>query len=84
MVGGDLKRALAEVVRARIAAQAKLEHARGEETAMRKLVNAARLMREHEGLAELKKLALLERAAEGGGNTLVLGLDSASGLARKG
>ncbi|MEQ1894291.1 MAG: slipin family protein [Planctomycetota bacterium] len=75
MVGGELKRALAEVVRARVTALAKLEHARGEEAALRKLVNAARLLREHEGLAELKKLALAERAAEGTGNTLVLGLD---------
>jgi regulator of protease activity HflC (stomatin/prohibitin superfamily) len=75
MVGGELKRALAEVARARLTAQAKLEQARGEEAALRKLVNAARLLREHEGLSELKKLALAERAAEGTGNTLVLGLD---------
>lgn len=75
MVGGELKRAFADVVRARVAALAKLEQARGEEAALRKLVNAARLLREHDGLAELKKLALAERAAEGTGNTLVLGLD---------
>jgi hypothetical protein len=42
---------------------------------LRKLANAARLLREHEGLAQLKTLELAQRAAEGANTTLVLGLD---------
>jgi hypothetical protein len=83
MVGGELKRAFGEVARARAEALAKLERTRGEAAALRKLANAARLFREHEGLAELKRLALAERAAEGGHNTLVLGLEGWNGSVRK-
>ena len=75
MVGGELKRAFGEVARARATALAGLERARGEAAALRKLANAARLFREHEGLERLKVLALAERAAESAHNTLVLGLD---------
>src|SRR5262245_4150787 len=75
MVGGELKRAFGEVVRARSEALAKLERARGEAAALRKLANAARLLREHEGLERLKTLELAQRAAEGANTTLVLGLD---------
>ena len=80
MVGGDLKRAFGEVVRARSEALAKLERARGEAAALRKLANAARLLREHEGLERLKTLELAQRAAEGANTTLVLGLDPVAAL----
>src|SRR6185295_13997306 len=56
IVGGELKRAFGEVARARAEALAKLERARGEAAALRKLANAARLFREHEGLERLKTL----------------------------
>lgn len=74
MVSGELKRAFGEVARARAEALAKLERARGEAATLRKLANAARLFREHEGLAQLKTLEIAQRAAEGTGNSLVLGL----------
>lgn len=74
-VGGELKRAFGEVVRARAEGLAKLERARGEAAALRKLANAARLFREHEGLERLKTLEVAQRAAEGTNNTLVLGLE---------
>jgi len=77
IVGGELKKAFGEVARARAAALAGLERARGEAAVLRKLANAARLLREHEGLERLKVLALAERAAESPHNTLVLGLDRA-------
>ena len=77
IVGGELKKAFGEVARARAAALAGLERARGEAAALRQLANAARLLREHEGLERLKVLALAERAAESTLNTLVLGLDRA-------
>lgn len=75
IVGGDLKRAFGEVARARAEGLAKLERARGEAAALRKLANAARLFREHEGLERLKTLEIAQRAAEGANNTLVLGLE---------
>jgi regulator of protease activity HflC (stomatin/prohibitin superfamily) len=78
MVGGELKRAFGEVVRARAEALAKLERARGEGASLRKLANAARLFREHEGLERLKTLEVAQRAAEGANSTLVLGLDPAT------
>jgi len=80
MVGGELKRAFGEVARARAEGLAKLERARAEAASLRKLANAARLFREHEGLAQLKTLEIAQRAAEGANNTLVLGLDPAAGL----
>jgi regulator of protease activity HflC (stomatin/prohibitin superfamily) len=75
MVAGELKRAFAEVAHARAEGQAKLERARAEDVALRKLANAARLLREHEGLERLKLLEVAQRAAENPQNTLVLGLD---------
>jgi len=84
MVGGELKRAFSEVVRARSEALAKLERARGEAAALRKLANAARLLREHEGLERLMTLELARRAAEGANTTLVLGLDPLAALRKNG
>ena len=88
IVGGELKRAFGEVARARAEALAKLERARGEAAALRKLANAARLLQEHEGLERLKTLEVAQRAAEGANNTLVLGLERGlaglKGLAQRG
>ncbi|MEM6671762.1 MAG: slipin family protein [Planctomycetota bacterium] len=76
MVTGDLKRALGDVARARAEGLAKLERARGEAAALRKLANAARLLREHEGLDRLRTLEIAERAASSSQNTLSFGLES--------
>jgi regulator of protease activity HflC (stomatin/prohibitin superfamily) len=84
MLPGELKRAFGETVRARAEACAKLERARGETATLRKLANAARLLREHEGLERLRVLEIAERAAAGEGNTLVLGLEPGKGLTRAG
>lgn len=74
MVGGDLKRALTEVARARAEGRAKLERARGETAALRNLTNAARLLEEHAGLRDLRLLETAQAVAVGEGNSLVLGL----------
>lgn len=75
VVRGDLKTALSEVVKARAEARAKLERARGETAALRNLANAARMLREHGGLYELRALEAAQLAASSASNTLVLGLD---------
>ena len=80
IVRSELKRALSDVVRARAEARAKLERARGESAALRNLANASRLLREHEGLYELRLLEAAQKAAEGEANSLVLGLQE-NGLA---
>lgn len=72
MVSGDLKRALSDVARARAEGLAKLERARGEAAALRKLANAARLLEDHAGLDRLKTLEVASRAADSA--TLVLHL----------
>jgi regulator of protease activity HflC (stomatin/prohibitin superfamily) len=74
VAGGDLKRALAEVARARAEGRARLERARSETAAVRSLLNAARLVRENPGLYELRALETASKAAESEKNTLVLGL----------
>lgn len=75
MVRNDLKIALGEVVKARVEARAKIERARGEQAMLRKLANTARILRETEGLYDLRLFNVAERAAENSSNTLVLGLD---------
>lgn len=69
----ELKRAFADVLKAKQEGQAALERARGESAALRNLANAARLM---EGNPALLNLRLIQSvtAAQAGGNTLVLGL----------
>lgn len=73
MLPGELKRAFAEVLKARQEGQAALERARGETAALRNLANAARLM---EGNPALMNLRLMQSvsAAQGSGSTLVLGV----------
>jgi regulator of protease activity HflC (stomatin/prohibitin superfamily) len=73
MFPAELKRAFAEVLRAKQEGQAAIERARGETAALRNLANAARLM---EGNPALLNLRLIQSVAtaQSGGNTLVFGL----------
>lgn len=73
MFPAELKRAFADVLKAKQEGQAALERARGETAALRNLANAARLM---EGNPALLNLRLIQSvtAAQAGGNTLVRGL----------
>ncbi|HTV41842.1 MAG TPA: slipin family protein [Candidatus Sulfotelmatobacter sp.] len=69
----DLKRAFAEVLKAKQEGQAALERARGETAALRSLANAARVL---EGSPALMNLRLMQSlaTAQNGGSTLVLGM----------
>lgn len=69
----DLKRAFAEVLKAKQEGQAALERARGESAALRNLANGARVL---EGNPALQNLRLMQSltAAQNGGNTFVLGM----------
>lgn len=71
MLSGELKRAFAQVVKARKDGEAALEKARGETAALRNLANAARLI---EGNPHLLQLRMLQSLSDSTGNTLVLGL----------
>jgi regulator of protease activity HflC (stomatin/prohibitin superfamily) len=73
MFPAELKRAFADVLKAKQEGQAALERARGESASLRNLANAARLM---EGNPALLNLRLIQSvtAAQAGGNTLVLGM----------
>jgi len=70
MFPGDLKKAFAEVLRAKQEGQAALERARGESAALRNLANAARLMESNPALQNLRLIQSISTA----GNTLVMGL----------
>lgn len=70
MFPGDLKKAFAEVMKAKQEGQAALERARGESAALRNLANAARLL---EGNPALQNLRLMQ-SISAAGNTLVMGL----------
>ena len=69
----DLKRAFAEVLKAKQEGQAALERARGESAALRNLANGARVL---EGNPALQNLRLMQSltAAHHAGNTFVLGM----------
>jgi len=71
MFPGEMKKAFAQVVKARKEGQAALERARGETAALRNLANAARTMDDNPNLLQLRALQAL---ADSSGNTLVLGL----------
>ncbi len=75
MVGGELKRALGDVAKARAEGRARLERARGETAALRNLTNAAQLLEKHAGLARLRLLEVAAAAAQGPNNQLVLRLN---------
>jgi regulator of protease activity HflC (stomatin/prohibitin superfamily) len=71
MFPADLKRAFADVLKAKQEGQAALERARGESAALRNLANAARVL---EGNPALMNLRLMQSitSAQNAGNTLVL------------
>ena len=73
MFPADLKRAFAEVLKAKQEGQAALERARGETAALRSLANAARVL---EGSPALMNLRLMQSlaTAQNAGSTLVLGM----------
>ena len=73
MFPADLKRAFAEVLKAKQEGQAALERARGETAALRSLANVARVL---EGSPALMNLRLMQSlaTAQNAGSTLVLGM----------
>lgn len=70
MVPGELRRAVAEVVTARLSGQAALQRARSESAALRSLANTARLVRDN---PELLQLRLIQQMETSKGNTYVIG-----------
>ncbi len=73
MFPADLKRAFAEVLKAKQEGQAALERARGESASLRNLANAARVLEGNPALMNLRLMQSLS-AAQSVGNTLVLGM----------
>ena len=76
IVPGELKRAVADIVSARLAGQAALERARGETAALRNLANAARQVADNPALLQLRLLQQIEAST---GNTFVVGTDGVLG-----
>ena len=70
---GDLKRAFAEVLKAKQEGQAALERARGETAALRNLANAARVLEGNPALMNLRLVQSLT-TAQSAGHTLVFGM----------
>jgi len=73
MFPADLKRAFADVLKAKQEGQAALERARGESASLRNLANAARVLEGNPALMNLRLMQSLT-AAQNSGNTLVLGV----------
>lgn len=73
MFAADLKRAFADVLKAKQEGQAALERARGESASLRNLANAARLLDGNPALQNLRLMQSLS-ATQNGGHTLVLGM----------
>jgi regulator of protease activity HflC (stomatin/prohibitin superfamily) len=73
MFPAELKRAFAEVLKAKQEGQAALERARGESAALRNLANAARVLEGNPALMNLRLLQSLA-TAQNAGNTLVVGV----------
>ena len=73
MFPADLKRAFADVLKAKQEGQAALERARGESASLRNLANAARVLEGNPALMNLRLIQSLS-AAQNTGNTLVLGM----------
>lgn len=69
----DLKRAFADVLKAKQEGQAALERARGESAALRNLANAARVLDGNPALMNLRLMQSLT-TAQNAGNTLVVGV----------
>jgi regulator of protease activity HflC (stomatin/prohibitin superfamily) len=70
MFPGEVKKAFAEVLKAKQEGQAALERARGESDALRNLANAARLLESNPALQNLRLIQSLNTA----GNTVVMGV----------
>jgi len=73
MLAAELKRAFADVLKAKQEGQAALERARGESAALRNLANAARVLEGNPALMNLRLMQSLT-AAQNAGNTLVVGM----------
>jgi len=73
MFPADLKKAFAEVLKAKQEGQAALERARGESAALRNLANAAKMLEGNPALMNLRLMQSLS-AAQSAGNTLVVGM----------
>src|SRR5437762_4244002 len=73
MFPADLKRAFADVLKAKQEGQAALERARGESASLRNLANAARVLEGNPALMNLRLMQSLS-TAQSNGNTLVLGM----------
>lgn len=69
VLGGDLKRAMAEKLKAQFESQAALERARGEAATMRSLANTAGVLAKNPAIAQLRLL----QAIESGNATVVVG-----------
>jgi regulator of protease activity HflC (stomatin/prohibitin superfamily) len=69
----DLKRAYADVLKAKLEGHAALERARGESASLRNLANAARALDGNPGLMNLRLMQSIS-GARNSGNTLVLGM----------
>jgi len=75
MFPGEMKKAVAQLVKAQKEGQTALERARGETAALRSLANAARTMDDNPNLLQLRALQAI---ADSSGSTLVLGLPSSA------
>jgi len=73
MLPAELKRAFADVLKAKQEGQAALERARGESASLRNLANAARVLDGNPALMNLRLMQSLT-SAQGAGSTLVLGV----------
>lgn len=73
MLPADLKRAFAEVLKAKQEGQAALERARGESAALRNLANAARVLENNPALMNLRLMHSLA-TAQNSGHTLIVGV----------
>ena len=73
MFAAELKRAFADVLKAKQEGQAALERARGESAALRNLANAARVLEGNPALMNLRLMQSLT-AAQNAGTTLVVGM----------
>jgi regulator of protease activity HflC (stomatin/prohibitin superfamily) len=73
MFPADLKRAFADVLKAKQEGQAALERARGESASLRNLANAARLLEGNPALMNLRLIQSLS-TAQNSGNTVILGV----------
>jgi regulator of protease activity HflC (stomatin/prohibitin superfamily) len=73
MFPAELKRAFADVLKAKQEGQAALERARGESASLRNLANAARVLEGNPALMNLRLMQSLT-AAQNAGSTLVVGM----------